>query len=110
MTLELTKDEVEHIVDLLIWQTSKMFDRKSMELLHKINQILYKNRRGGMSRCKTCGDESYGRRVCSDCLHKWTERRKVAFDQAVKEIGPLTKDTQKSIVKRIKQLEREGQE
>ena len=59
-----------------------------------------------MSRCKTCGDESFGRRVCRWCLDKWVKRRKVAFDQAVTEIGPLTKDTQKAIVKRIKQLER----
>ena len=42
MKLELTKNEIEHIQDLLIWQTSRMMNKKSTKLLFKINKQMEK--------------------------------------------------------------------
>ena len=40
-------------------------------------------------------------------MDKWKKKRDAAFNQAVAEIGPLTKDTHSAIKKRIKELEKE---
>ena len=41
------------------------------------------------------------------CMDKWKKKRMIAFDQAVKEIGPLSKNTLSLIQKRVKELEKE---
>ena len=60
-----------------------------------------------MSRCKKCGAESDGRHFCSACRRKWIEKRKIAFDQATSEFGPLSAVNHGAIKKRIKELEKE---
>ena len=58
-------------------------------------------------RCSKCGQETWpGEHMCSECRRRWSERRKAAFDQAVREIGPLGPDTLKALQKRVKQLEK----
>jgi hypothetical protein len=49
-------------------------------------------------------------RVCYACLGKRKARRDAAYDQAVSEIGPLTAQTHKQIVARIKELEKQAAE
>ena len=44
------------------------------------------------------------------CMDKWKKKRMIAFDQAVTEVGPLSKDTHKAILKRVKELEKESQD
>lgn len=61
-----------------------------------------------MSRCRKCGDESWGKNLCDSCRSKRVGQRRSAFDQAVEEIGPLTAETHQAIVKRVKQLEKEA--
>jgi len=62
-----------------------------------------------MSHCIRCGkDIGYrGGRICRGCMDKWLKKRTTAFDQAVKEVGPLSRETHKAITKRVKQLEKE---
>jgi len=62
-----------------------------------------------MSHCIRCGNDlGYkGGRICMSCMDKWKKKRMIAFDQAVKEIGPLSKNTLSLIQKRVKELEKE---
>jgi hypothetical protein len=46
--------------------------------------------------------------VCHPCKRKWKERRIAAFTQATSELGALTADNHKAIIKRVKQLEKHG--
>lgn len=59
-----------------------------------------------MARCIRCGGDADDRRVCHACSQKWRHRRRAAWKQAIEEIGPLTDETHKALVKRTKQLER----
>ena len=61
-----------------------------------------------MAKCIRCGKDAWpNKRVCYDCMEKWKKKRTVAFDQAVAELGPLTKETHPAITKRVKELEKE---
>jgi hypothetical protein len=62
-----------------------------------------------MGRCKYCGGDTLWRMtVCHPCKRKWKERRIAAFNQATSELGALTADNHKAIIKRTKQLEKQG--
>jgi len=63
-----------------------------------------------MAHCKYCGDKTVwaGQRVCHACLRKWKERRISAYEQATQELGKLTPENHKALIKRVKQLERAG--
>ena len=60
-----------------------------------------------MARCRYCGKDAWtGFRVCRPCRLAWKARRVSAFNAAVAELGPLTSETHKAILKRTKQLEK----
>lgn len=65
-----------------------------------------------MARCKYCGNQTVwaGQRVCGSCLRKWKERRISAYEQATTELGKLTPENHKALIKRVKQLERAAKE
>lgn len=61
-----------------------------------------------MSKCRRCGQESFGRRVCDKCLKRWSDRRTAAYEQALAENGGVLTDSNLSAVqKRTKQLEKD---
>ena len=64
-----------------------------------------------MSKCKYCGSSTVwaGQRVCHACLAKWKERRISAYEQATAELGKLTPENHKALIKRVKQLGRAAQ-
>jgi len=65
-----------------------------------------------MSRCCKCGtDLAYSKqRMCFECRKEWSSKRKSAFDRALDEFGPLTKNNLRAIQKRVKELEGRGRD
>ena len=61
-----------------------------------------------MAHCKYCGRKTVwgGQRVCYTCLRGWKEKRISAYEKATKELGKLTPENHKALIKRVKQLER----
>ncbi len=63
-----------------------------------------------MAECKYCRSKAVwgGQRVCGTCLRKRKERRISAYEQATKELGALTPENHKALIKRVKQLEKKS--
>ena len=60
-----------------------------------------------MPKCKRCGKDAFPNRfVCSSCLNKFTEKRKLAFEIVQNELGKLCKENHSQFVKRLKQVEK----
>ena len=65
-----------------------------------------------MAHCKYCGRETLwaGQRVCHTCLRGWEEKRISAYEQATNELGKLTPENHKALIRRVKQLEKADKE
>ena len=57
-----------------------------------------------MSRCIRCGGDASFRKICSNCLSKWSDMRALAFDHLQKLYGKMSPDNLPILQKHMKRL------
>ncbi len=59
-----------------------------------------------MSKCIRCGNKTFRKRICSNCMAEWLEMRRLVFNALIKKYKGLKPDTYAQFKSETKALEK----